>query len=123
MASKTQRILALLLMGIPVLVLIAGGTMKIIGAEPESVMQFLTHFGFGKYILALGISELLIAALLLYPKTHKIGFLLASCYFGGALCLEIAGKQPVASVAFLVLLWTGMFLQNRQMFLTSATQL
>ena len=119
MTSKTQRILALILMGIPGLVLIAGGLMKLINAEPEPVMQFLTRFGFGDSIALLGIGELLIAALLFYPQTHKIGFLLASCYFGGALCLEIAGKQPIASALFLILLWIGMFLRDKRMFLVS----
>lgn len=120
MSTKTKNIISIILMAIPAFVLTMGGVMKVIGAEPESVMQFLTGHGFGNYITALGLTELIIAALFIYPKTTKIGFLLASCYFGGALCLEISGGQPPASAIFLALLWIAMFLRNREMFLTDA---
>lgn len=116
MTTKTKRIVSLVLMAIPTLVLIMGGVMKVIGKEPESVMQFLTSAGFGNYIIPLGLTELIIATSLIFPKTNKIGFLLASSYFGGALCLEISGGQPTASAAFLTILWIGMFLRDREMF-------
>ena len=116
--NKTTRIFSIILMAIPSIVLIMGGVMKIIGAEPESVMQFLTKMGFGNYITVLGLTELIIAGLFMYPKTNKIGFLLASCYFAGALCLEIAGGQVIASSIFLAILWIGMFLRNKEVFLS-----
>lgn len=119
MTAKTKRIVSIILMGISTLVLVIGGVMKLIGAEPEMVMQFLTKFGFGNYVKALGVTELVIAAMLVVPKTNKIGFLLACCYLGGSSCLEIAGSQPPASPVFLAILWTGMFLKNREMFLPS----
>jgi hypothetical protein len=65
--------------------------------------------------------ELLIAALILYPKTNKIGFLLVSCYFGGALSIELAAGEPPFSAIFLALLWISMFLKNKDMFLPSPT--
>lgn len=117
MTTKTKRITANVLTAIPVFVLIMGGVMKVIGKEPETVLLFLNKFGFGTYIVALGLSELVIAGLFLFPKTNKIGFLLASTYFAGALCLEIAGAQPIAAAFFLTILWIGMFLKNREMFL------
>jgi hypothetical protein len=117
MSVKTKRILATVLMAIPTIVLIIGGTMKVIGLEPETVVQFLTNSGFGDYLTLLGFTELVIAALIIFPKTNKIGFLLATGYFGGAFCLEISGSQPPASAAFLSILWVSMFLKDRQMFL------
>ncbi len=120
MTTKTTRIVSNVLLGIPTLVLIMGGTMKVIGKEPESVMAFLTKSGFGNYIIALGLTELIIAALIIIPKTNKIGFLLASCYFAGAFSLEISGAQPFASAVFLTILWIGMFLRNKEMFLVEA---
>jgi hypothetical protein len=120
MNTKTKNIISIILMALPAFVLIMGGLMKVLGKEPESVMQFLTGHGFGNYIMALGFTELIIAALFIYSKTTKIGFLLASCYFGGALCLEISGGQPLASAIFLTILWTAMFLRNKEMFLSSA---
>ncbi|WP_205748120.1 DoxX family protein [Dyadobacter luticola] len=116
MSAKTTRIIATVLLVIPIIVLSIGGVMKILGAEPEMVMQFLTKAGFGPYITLLGLTELTIAGLLIYPKTNKTGFLLATSYFAGALCLEISGGQPTASVVFLVMLWVSMFLRKREVF-------
>lgn len=121
MTAKTKRIVSIIVMAIPTLVLIAGGVMKVLGAEPESVMQVLTKAGFGDYIIPLGLAELIIAALLIYPKTIKIGFLLASCYLGGAMGVEISGGQPLASSIFLVILWIGMFIKDKEMFLPSSS--
>lgn len=118
MTTKTKRIAATILIGIPTLVLIIGGVMKLMDAEPEQVMQFLTKAGFGSCIKVLGLTELIIAALVLYPKTTKIGFLLMSSYFGGALCLELGGGMPPASAVFISLAWVGMFLKNRELFIT-----
>lgn len=122
MNTKTTRIVSIVLMAIPVLVLIAGGTLKILGAEPETVVDFLTKAGFGPYLVIMGLAELVIAALLIYSKTRKIGFLLASCYLSGALSQEISGAQPLASVVFLMLLWVGMFLQHRDVFISLSKQ-
>lgn len=98
------------------LVLVMGGVMKLAGTEPEMVMQFLTKAGFGNYIKILGVSEILIAALFLFPKTNKIGFLLTICYFSAALSLEISGGQPPVSAVFIALAWVAMFLKNRELF-------
>jgi hypothetical protein len=118
MTAQTKRIVSIVLMAIPTLVLTIGGSLKIIGAEPQSVIQFLAQAGFDhRSIVLLGCTELIIAALLLYPKTTKIGFLLASCYFGGAFCLELGGGQAPAAAVFLTILWVGMFLRHKEMFL------
>ncbi len=116
MATKTTRIISTVLMAIPALVLIWGGIMKVIGEEPAAVVEFLTKAGYSKYMVLLGVSSIVIAALLLYPKTRKIGFLLASCYFASALGLEISGGQPPVSAVFNMILWIGMYLKNREMF-------
>jgi hypothetical protein len=121
MTQKNKRILSLILMAIPTFVLIMGGTMKIIGAEPASVMAFLNKAGFGPYITILGVAELLIAAVYILPKTQRIGFLLASSYYSGALAMEISGAQPPVSIVFILLLWISMFLKNKTMFLQSSS--
>ena len=120
MTSKTKRIISTVLIAIPTIVLCIGGIMKLIDAEPEPVMQFLRKAGFGEYIKLLGLVSIIIAALSAYPKTNKIGFLLASCYFSGALCLEISGAQVPVSAAFLSILWVGMFLKDKNMFLSAS---
>ena len=120
MTTKIKHITSIVFIAIPAFVLIWGGIMKIIGGEPEIVVQFLTKAGYDHYFFAIGVTSLMIAALLIYPKTTKIGFLLASCYFAGALSLEISGGQPIVSSAFIAILWIGMFLRDKNMFLASA---
>lgn len=117
MTKKTTQIIAIVLMVIPALVLFTGGTMKLIEAEPETVVQFLNKAGFGAYMRLLGVASILIAVLILYPQTNKIGFLLASCYFAAALSLEISAAQLPVSALFLTILWIGMFFKNKEMFL------
>ena len=117
MTTKTTRIVSIVLTILPALVLLWGGLMKIIGREPAAVVAFLSKAGYSEYLVVVGLSSMVIAALLLYPKTNKIGFLLASCYFAAALGLEISGQQPPVSAGFIALLWIGMYLKNKQMFL------
>ena len=116
MTTKTKRIISMVLIVLLSFVLLMGGVMKLLGREPEMVMQFLTKVGFVGYLKILGICELLIAALFLYPKTNKIGFLLTICYFSAALSLEISGGQPPISAVFVALAWIAMFLKNREVF-------
>ncbi len=117
MAAKTINMVSFVLRIIPALVLLIGGIMKLADAEPETVVQFLFEAGFSSYMKVLGMLSLSIAVLMLYPKTNKIGFLLACCYFAGALSLEISGSQPPVSALFLTILWVGMFLKNKKLFL------
>lgn len=117
MTTKTKSIISTIVMAVPALVLVMGGTMKIIGKEPQTVMGFLTEAGFGPCIQVLGLTELIIAGLLFYPSTKKPGFLLAICYFSGAFSLEISGGVFPASTIFIALLWIGMFLKDKKMFL------
>ena len=116
MTVKTKRIIAIILMAIPAFILTMGGVMKIIGAEPQTVMDFLIKAGFGNYISLLGVTELVIAALFIYSKTNRIGFFLAISYFSGALSLELSAAAPPASAIFLILLWIAMFLKDKQLF-------
>jgi uncharacterized membrane protein YphA (DoxX/SURF4 family) len=122
MKNKTQRIISTVLLALPILTLIISGILKIFRAEPQQVMEFLIKAGFAPHLTLLGLTQIVIAALLIYPKTRKIGFLLACCYFGGALSVEISGAQAPASAVFLVILWIGMFLRDRAMFLPGAVE-
>lgn len=100
---------------IPALMLLMSAIMKLVGAE--QIVEGLSKSGLGAYIQFLGIIELISVGLFLYPKTHKIGFLLLCCYLGGALSIELAaGKAPAAAI-FLVVLWVSVYLRNKLMFL------
>lgn len=115
MSTKTQRILSIVLMGIPSLMVALSGVMKLMGAP--QIVYALSKAGLGSYIQLFGITELVSVALLLYPKTYKTGFLLLCCYLGGALSIELSAAQPPMAAVFLTLLWVGIYLKNKQVFI------
>lgn len=116
---KTKRILSTVLISLIGLMLAIGGVMKIAKAEPASIMAQLAKYGYTEYLTYIGVLSLLAGILLLYPKTSKIGFLLGSCYFAGATALELSGRQPLIAPLFIVILWVGMFLMDKEMFVRS----
>lgn len=103
---------------IPSLMLLMSGIMKLTGAE--QIVEGLTKGGLGSYIKFFGIIEIISVALLLYPKTYKIGFLLLCSYLGGALSIELSGGQPPMAAVFLTMLWIAAFLKDRFIFLQAA---
>ena len=117
MSAKTTRIISIVLMVIPSLMLIMSGVMKLIGAE--QVVTGLTKVGLGSYITLFGVIELIAVALFLYPKTYKVGFLLISCYLGGALSIELSTAQPPSAAIILSIVWIAVFLKNKLMFLNT----
>jgi hypothetical protein len=116
METKAKRIAAGVLTGIPALVLAVGGILKIMGREAPSVVEFLEAQGFGDHMALLGLTSVVIAVLLMVPRTKRIGFLLVCCYFGGALAMEISGKRFPVSAFFLTLAWIGMYAGDKQIF-------
>jgi hypothetical protein len=51
------------------------------------------------------------------PATFKLGFLLASCYFAGAIATELSHDAlKVNPFIPIVLLWIGAFIRDRSMF-------
>ena len=115
MTQKTSKIISTVLMAIPVLMLVMSGTMKLTGSQ--QIVEGLSKIGLSRYITLLGIIELVSVGLFVYPATRRIGFLLLCCYLGGALSIELAGGQPPVAAIFLVLLWIGVFLRNKMMFI------
>lgn len=115
MSTKTKRIISIVLMALPSLMLVMSAAMKLMAA-PE-IVAGLTKGGLGNFIQLFGVVELIAVVLLWIPKTYKIGFLLLCCYLGGALSIELASAQPPAAAIFLTLLWIGMFLKDKAVFI------
>lgn len=92
--------------------------MKLSGSP--QIVEGLSKMGLGSWIKLFGAIELISVALLFYPKTHKIGFLLLCCYLGGALSIELAGAQPPMAAIFLVILWIGVYFRDKYVFVPQA---
>jgi hypothetical protein len=100
---------------IPALLIALSGVLKLSG-NPK-IMETMTLLGVGRYVRLLGAMEVAFAALFVVPATMKLGFILASCYFGGAIATELSHDALKANPFIpIVLLWTGAFIRDRSIF-------
>src|SRR3982074_285741 len=81
-------ILELLATWIPALLIALSGVMKLAG-NPK-ILEGMTTLGVRRYVRLLGMMELVFATLFVIPATFKLGFVLASCYFAGAIATELS---------------------------------
>lgn len=120
MAFNTQKLVNGIATAIPALMVAASGIFKLTGA-PE-VVTGLTKAGLGPYISALGVMEIVFAALFVYPKTMKLGVLFLTAYFAGAIAVDLSQGHPIMPPAFiLTLVWVAAFIRDRSVFLPSAS--
>jgi hypothetical protein len=60
-----------------------------------------------------GAGAVLTALLLLIPRTSSLGILLATAFWGGAICIHMAHGEPyIFQAAMLVLSWAGAYLRD-----------
>jgi hypothetical protein len=90
--------------------LIFTGLQKVLGSVPP---EPLVKLGLGEQARLIGAGAILSAILLLIPRTSSLGILLASSFWGGAICIHLAHGEPWAFQAvMLVLSWAGAYLRN-----------
>jgi DoxX-like family len=108
-------IINLLAPSIPALGIAFLGVLKLLG-NPR-VVEEMSKLGVGRYLRLLGVMEIAFAALFVVPATMKLGFILASCYFGGAIATELSHDalkvNPFIPIA---LLWIATFIRDRSIF-------
>ena len=108
-------LMQLLATWIPSLLIGLSGVLKLIG-NPK-IRETMTALGVGRHLRLLGVMELAFAALFVVPATMKVGFLLASCYFAGAIATELSHDAlKVNPFIPMVLLWIGAFVRDRSIF-------
>jgi hypothetical protein len=94
--------------------MILAGSAKVLGLFPAEQVQKL---GLSVPIQVIGAGELVTAILLLVPRTSSLGILLASAFWGGAICLHMSkGDLFVLQSALLLLNWAGAYLRVPGMF-------
>ena len=114
-----MRILTIVMTVLAAGMAILSGLMKL--TQSKEVVETLTKVGAGDKAINLGLMEIGFAALFIYPKTMKLGFILLSCYFAGALATEITHGSPLNAFLPLVLIWIAAFLRDRTIFLPTQT--
>ena len=99
------------------LVISMGATMKL-AAAPQLV-EIYSRIGLLPYMRLLGTSELLLTGLFLYPRSMKIGLLLITGYFGGAMAVELShGSIFIFPAAILSVVWIGAYMRNPALFVS-----
>src|SRR3989454_6303216 len=88
---RGPMIINLLATWIPALGIAFLGVLKLTG-NPR-VAEEMSKLGVGRYLRLLGVMEIAFAALFVVPATMKLGFILASCYFAGAIATELSHAE------------------------------
>ena len=100
---------------IPALLIALSGVLKLSGSP--RIVEAMTTLGVERYLRWLGVMELAFAALFVFPATFKLGFVLASCYFAGAIATELSHDAlKINPFIPIVLLWIGAFVRDRSIF-------
>ncbi len=98
------------------LIIVAGAFMKLLSAPP--LITIYSKIGLLPYIQALGIAEILFVVLFLYSRTIRIGLLLLTGYFGGAMAVELShGTVFILPALLLSVIWISAYLREPSLFL------
>jgi hypothetical protein len=90
--------------------LIVTGSEKLLRAVPP---QPLVKYGLAEQTRLIGAGAVLTALLLLIPRTSPLGVLVASSFWGGAICIHMAHHEPYVFQSLMVVLtWVGACLRN-----------
>jgi len=92
--------------------------------QMDEVVTMLGTNNMQDWILILGIGELAAVVLFLIPKTMRLGVLLLSAYFGGAILFHMANTIPerqsfISPSVFLVGSWVIAYIRGMDIFQTN----
>lgn len=114
MSPKTKRILTVLVTVLAAGVVLLSGVMKL--TQLPQATETLQKMGVAEYVFLLGSMEIAFTVLYLFPKTMKLGFILLSCYFAGALATELSHHSALVALVPLILVWLSALLRDRFIF-------
>lgn len=110
MAKKIGWALVSLVAGI----MQVAGVVQIIGLLP---LRELEQWGLAGYSEMIGFGCMASGLLLLFPRTASLGLLLASSFWGGAICTKIiTGASYAVPAVLLLATWTGAALRDQRVF-------
>jgi uncharacterized membrane protein YphA (DoxX/SURF4 family) len=108
--SRSRWIAGWVLTGLLTALFLASSAGKLAGAE--QVVKMMGEWGLGKYVLLIGVGELVSALLFVIPKTHSLGALLLSGYMGGAIVTHMQHGEPfIMQSVILALIWVAGYLR------------
>ena len=111
---KIRKIITVTVTILAVAMVVFSGVMKFIGGEEIRIT--MEKLGVQPYLLILGSMEIVFALLFLFRPTMKIGFILLTCYFSGALATELSHGTPFNAALPLALVWISAYLRDKTIF-------
>ena len=113
-----KKVLIIITAVMSAVIITGSGIAKLISLKGP--VQMLMNLGIGPYIRLLGITEIILTALIIIPKTRRVGFILLCCYFGGAIATVISHQGSFLNPALipLVLIWVNMALTDPALFIS-----
>jgi len=121
MNNKTAKILKWAPTVLASLIIASTASMKLAAIPP--LVEIYSKIGLLSWMQGLGIFELLFLTLFLLPRTLKLGFLLLTAYFGGAMAVEIShGTMFIIPGAILTLIWIAAYLRDTTIFISIQNQ-
>lgn len=108
--SKGNRIAAWVLTGLLTAMLLMSAAAKFMA--PEMAANF-EKWGLGDWRVIIAVGEIVSALLFLVPLTHRVGLLLLSSYFGGAIMIHLSHGEPFTAPALiLAAVWATGFVRD-----------
>src|SRR5688572_5169699 len=101
--------------GLPVLLLLFSGVMKLV--KPAPVVEGFVRLGYPESLaLGIGIVELACAIVYVIPQTSVLGAILLTGYLGGATATHVRIGDPFfAPIVLGALVWGGLFLRDTRL--------
>jgi hypothetical protein len=93
-----------------------GAALKISGIHPMN--PHFVEMGLQPYLKVLGAIEILCVLCFLFPKTIKLGLLMLTAYFGGAMAAEMPYHMMAAPAVVMALVWIAAFIRKPELFLS-----
>ena len=120
---KNNRKIAVtrILTALVTLIIIMSASSKL--AFVPQLVDIFSKIGLLSYLKILGVTELLFLTIFLWKKTRKLGLLLLTGYFGGAMAVEMShGTFFIAPATILTLIWITAYLYDEKMFVTETKE-
>ena len=117
MKNKPKLIVTRAFTGLVTLTIIISASSKL--AFVPQLVDIFSKIGLLSYLRILGVTELVFLSIFLFKGTRKIGLLLLTGYFGGAMAVEMShGTFFIAPATILTLVWITAYLHDETMFVS-----
>lgn len=111
-----RRISSIIFLVLTSAMILYSGIMKL--THNARVVDTLTKYGVGEFINLFAAMEIVFTVLFIFPKTFKIGFILLSCYFSGAMATDLSHEHGIFNPLIpIALVWVTAFLRDSSIFL------